>query len=230
VPRDHQSELLYGNDGDAVTPDDWYDWLRNLPRDERLGVQQSLGECDDLFDRIYAVLKKSAENGESGGRSFIRARPPRMLAESERYLDECFSSSFKYLGPLRDAPKPLYPLAPAADPRDVGIRGEHTASVLELQKHERVRYISPSSFRATDVEKKTTVRTLQTAVVDWLKYLGVADSVQSRDQGKLGHELKVALSDSDATHDLTHVGVGVSQVLPILVTCLLADRDSTLVF
>ena len=38
------------------------------------------------------------------------------------------------------------------------------------------------------------------------------------------------LSNSDSMHDLTHVGVGVSQVLPILVMCLLADADSTLVF
>ena len=31
-------------------------------------------------------------------------------------------------------------------------------------------------------------------------------------------------------HDLTHVGVGVSQVLPILVMCLLAEPDTTLIF
>ncbi len=48
--------------------------------------------------------------------------------------------------------------------------------------------------------------------------------------GKLGHELKVALANSEAKHDLTHVGVGVSQVIPILVICLLAEADSTLVF
>src|SRR5690606_11559694 len=58
----------------------------------------------------------------------------------------------------------------------------------------------------------------------------VAATVESQDKGKLGHELKVGLSSSDYTHDLTHVGVGVSQVLPILVMCLLAESDSTLVF
>ncbi|HUS84501.1 MAG TPA: DUF3696 domain-containing protein, partial [Anaerolineales bacterium] len=31
-------------------------------------------------------------------------------------------------------------------------------------------------------------------------------------------------------HDLTHVGVGVSQVLPILVASLLAEPDTTLIF
>ena len=66
--------------------------------------------------------------------------------------------------------------------------------------------------------------------MDWLKHLGVAESYESIDRGRLGHELKVGLSNSDSRHDLTHVGVGVSQVLPILVMCLLAYEGSTLVF
>jgi len=48
--------------------------------------------------------------------------------------------------------------------------------------------------------------------------------------GKLGHELKVKLTDSDHEQDLMHVGVGVSQVLPILIVCLLASEDTTLIF
>jgi predicted ATPase len=42
--------------------------------------------------------------------------------------------------------------------------------------------------------------------------------------------MKVRLSAGDQPHDLTHVGVGVSQVLPIVVSCLLASRDTTLIF
>ena len=80
------------------------------------------------------------------------------------------------------------------------------------------------------VDRKTITRTLEAAVTDWLQYLGVANSVKSRDRGKLGHELKVELDNSGSLHDLTHVGVGVSQVLPILVMGLLAGTDSTLVF
>ena len=157
-------------------------------------------------------------------------RPPRLIAESTLYMDSFFSSFLKYLGPLRDAPKPLYPLAPAADPNDVGLRGEHTASILELHKNKKIRYIPAANFKAPAFDRKPVTRTLEAAVIDWLQYLGVAISVESQDQGKLGHALKVGLPNSDSTHDLTHVGVGVSQVLPILVMCLLADTDSTLVF
>ena len=85
-------------------------------------------------------------------------------------------------------------------------------------------------FAEADVAAKPVTRSLEAAVVDWLQYLGVAESVQSRDRGKFGYELKVNVSGCNQSHDLTHVGVGVSQVLPILVASLLAEPDTTLVF
>lgn len=225
----YRQESLFGSEADTLSFRSWYERLRSLPRDERLKVQQVLREREDLFDRIHQAMKAStAEKPET--HAFVQARPPRSITEATWYLDNFFASSLKYLGPLRDAPKPLYPLAPAADPHDVGLRGEHTASILELHKSKKIRYIPSANFKDPVIDRKTVTRTLEAAVIDWLQYLGVANSVKSRDQGKLGHELKVELSNSDSTHDLTHVGVGVSQVLPILVMCLLADTDSTLVF
>jgi len=148
------------------------------------------------------------------------------------YLDYFFSARVKYLGPLRDEPKALYPLAPGVDPTDVGLRGEYTAAVLDLNKGQRIRYIPTSAFRGAEVPAKpqVLVRTLEAAMLDWLQYLGVAENVQTKDRGKFGHELKVVLPGRTQAHDLTHVGVGVSQVLPILVMCLLAEPDTTLIF
>lgn len=217
------------SDFETITVMSWYEKLRNLPRDVRIKILRALRERDDLFSRIYQAMKASApEKPES--RDVVQERPPRLICEATRYLDYFFSSSLKYLGPLRDAPKPVYPLAPAADPYDVGIRGEHTASILELHKSKKIHYIPSANFKEAEVDRKTITRTLEAAVTDWLQYLGVANSVKSRDRGKLGHELKVELDNSGRLHDLTHVGVGVSQVLPILVMGLLAGTDSTLVF
>ena len=225
----NQQELLPGFESGILTLRAWHRRLLGLPRDVRLKIQQVLRECEDLFDRIHATMKKSTME-KSVPPDVAHLRPPHLIAEAMWYLDNFFSSSLKYLGPLRDAPKPLYPLAPAADPHDVGLRGEHTASILELHKNKKIRYIPSAYFQDPAIDPKTITQTLEAAVIDWLQYLGVASSVKSRDQGKLGHELKVGLSNSDSSHDLTHVGVGVSQVLPILVMCLLADTDSTLVF
>ncbi|MES9933565.1 MAG: DUF3696 domain-containing protein [Candidatus Sedimenticola sp. PURPLELP] len=224
-----KQESLFGSEPKSMSLRAWHARLRTLSRDEQVRIQQALRDSDGLFKQILHAMKET-EASESDAQAFVQNRPPRMIAEAAWYLDNFFSSSLKYLGPLRDAPKPLYPLAPAADPRDVGLRGEHTASILDLHKKRQIQYIQSSNFESPVIERKIVTRTLEAAVIDWLQYLGVATSVQSTDQGKLGHELKVGLSNSDGTHDLTHVGVGVSQVLPILVMCLLADDDSTLVF
>lgn len=225
----YRQKSLFGSEYETLSFRKWYERLRSLSTKEHLKVQQALREREDLFERIYTAMKAStAEKSET--HAFVQNRPPHLITEAVWYLDNFFASKLKYLGPLRDAPKPLYPLAPAADPHDVGLRGEHTASILELHKNKKIRYIPSANFKDPDIKRDKVIRTLEAAVIDWLQYLGVASSVQSRDQGKLGHELKVSLSNSDRTHDLTHVGVGVSQVLPILVMCLLADTDSTLVF
>lgn len=67
-------------------------------------------------------------------------------------------------------------------------------------------------------------------MLDWLQYMGVVSDVLTLDKGKLGHELRVSVGEGGILCDLTHVGVGVSQVVPIVVSALLADEGSTLIF
>lgn len=203
-----------------------YTTLRHLNRRLRMEVQRVLAEAEEFEGFVRDALRR--ERGME--RAVLPFRPPGILGEAAGYLDEFFSTSVRYLGPLRDEPKSLYPLAPTADPSDVGLRGEHTAAVLELHKNRSVQYIPTSAFAGTEIVTSPKSRSLEVAVVDWLQYLGVAENVESRDRGKFGHELTVKISGTERTHDLTHVGVGVSQVLPILVACLLAEPDTTLIF
>jgi len=144
------------------------------------------------------------------------------------FIQEFFINEIKYLGPLRDEPKPLYPLMPSADDKDIGLRGEFTAAVLNLHKTDQITYIPSASFKSPAVSNLWTERTLESAVTDWLDYLDVAESVKTFDRGKIGHEMKVYMPGSSMAHDLTHVGVGVSQVLPILVICLLAKPNTVI--
>jgi predicted ATPase len=166
-------------------------------------------------------------------RGIVPIQPPKSLLDAGNYLRSFFSQSVKYLGPLRDEPRSLYPIVPNMNPTEVGLHGEYTAAVLNYHSKLRVSIIPPSIFEnATDFHFKKPVKvtqTLETAVIDWLKYLGVAESVETHDRGKHGHELKVTTLGTRTPQDLTHVGVGVSQVLPILVMCLLAKPDSTLI-
>jgi predicted ATPase len=147
------------------------------------------------------------------------------------YVTNFFTERLKYLGPLRDEPKAIYPLAGYNDPKDIGFRGEYTAAVLDNNKTSLVTYIPSSQFPfSSQAEIKPVSARLVDAVRDWLEYLGIASKVATEDKGKLGHELTIATSGHTNFHDLTHVGVGVSQALPIVVLSLLADTGSSLIF
>ncbi|MBN2137805.1 MAG: DUF3696 domain-containing protein [Sedimentisphaerales bacterium] len=203
--------------------------LRRFHPRIRMELRKRLAE-DDSFEELVIKSVREGRNGSKEEPAIIQLRVPRPIAEASSYIDQFFATSVRYLGPLRDEPKSLYPLSPTADPLDIGIKGEHTAAVLELHKNRLIRYIPTSAFVKSEIDLKPTSRSLEKAVVDWLQYLGIADQVTSRDRGKFGHELTVAIDGSKRQNDLTHVGVGVSQVLPILVASLLAEPDTTLIF
>jgi predicted ATPase len=155
--------------------------------------------------------------------------PGESLGEAVDYTRDFFIRQIRYLGPLREEPKALYPLQSTADPQDVGLHGEQTAAVLHRFRLAEVRYVPTSHFIEKRTELDVRQTTLEEAVFDWLRYLDVARDVDTADEGKFGYGLRVKMQGSEISHDLTHVGVGVSQVLPIVVMCLLANRDTTIV-
>lgn len=189
-------------------------------------VTGTIDELEDLRLELMAILSKDGVQ-----EVFRKMLPiPEELQPACRRCAEWFSSSVKYLGPLRDDPKPLYPLVSNINPSDVGLRGEHTASVFHSHREKIIEFLSPDNFKLPRITPIRSKRTLKFAVFEWLKYLGVATALETQDKGKLGHEMQVRLHDDDLPHDLTHVGVGVSQVLPIVVSCLLAEPDTMLIF
>jgi predicted ATPase len=224
---DRQSALFGAGSGMPVP--EWADRIRQMTFDKRRELRRSLADWPELQAIIVNSLRSERKESEYQYQ-LLPYRLPADLMNASAYLTTFFSSSVKYLGPLRDEPKPLYPLAAHADPTDVGLRGEMSAAVLNLHRERKIRYIPSSEFGKQPFKPSAVVRSLEVAVNDWLKYLGVAETARSVDKGKLGHELKVSLAEGRPNQDLTHVGVGVSQVLPILVMSLIADRDATLIF
>lgn len=115
--------------------------------------------------------------------------------------------------------------------QDIGYGGEHTAAIL--QKRVKVVYaaVPPFSTRKTpktidSVPIKEGL--LSSAVQTWLRHLGLAHSVESvriekSDRSRL--RLMVTPPGQDA-HNITEVGFGVSQVLPIITAGLLQQKDS----
>lgn len=128
-------------------------------------------------------------------------------------------SSVAYLGPLRDRPVRLYRWS-GEEPEHVGWRGERTVDAL-LAGRNRVFNVSRGAKR----------RPLQEVVAQWLETLGIISSfeVAPIGEGRDEYEVRVQTPGRAHTVNLTDVGFGVSQVLPVIVECFYAAPHSTLI-
>src|SRR6266568_2085288 len=90
------------------------------------------------------------------------------------------------------------------------------------------RYHMDRSFVAMERRKETFVE----AVARWLKELGVIDSfdVVQVSKNRKDYEVRVRRTSQSAEVLITDVGVGVSQVLPVVVQCFYAAPGSTVIF
>jgi predicted ATPase len=143
---------------------------------------------------------------------------------TEAELKGYFTEYLYHLGPLRDEPKNLYASDLPVSMADVGKRGERAIACLRAFGTESVLSPSPAS---TGFQLKTA--TLGEAVIAWGRFLGVYDQIEVKAETKYGTVCKVATDRAGEAvrADLTNVGVGVSQVLPVLVLCLAMPVGST---
>lgn len=127
-----------------------------------------------------------------------------------------------YIGPLRDDPRVVSPLTEELGKNlPIGRKGEKAASVLLSSAREINLFGFPE-------ENKLREASLAEAVSSWARYLGVAGEVHVANMQKLGVSLHVVTDDIDE-RDLTMVGVGASQAIPILVGVLTARRGAAVI-
>lgn len=201
---------------------DWLDFLGGLED----STQRSLIE---FIDKHRASLQEIWYNSVDRKEQRIEEYDLKLLSPASQYLRLDLPKSIKYLKPLRNEPSAVYPFMDQEVGTNIGLKGEYTAAVLHANKERRIKYPKPHLNERQEFSWSNTNATLQDACHDWLSYLGVVKNVETIDKGKLGYELKVKISENDRPQDLTHVGVGVSQILPILVMCLLAESDNILI-
>lgn len=222
IIRKKDLKISLGNIQESMPLSFWQGLIESIDREDQVKLRASIREEESALRR--AILS-------DGNSSFtMRENLIKLDALSAaEYFDTFFSSRVYYLGPLRDEPKALYPFATSVSPFDIGLKGEHTAALLEIHRDRTINYLPSGCFVDPEIRNEPEECDLLTAVVDWLQYMDVAVGVRTEDKGKLGYELKIVQS-SEVAHDLTHVGVGVSQVLPIIVMSLLAPAGSVLIF
>lgn len=138
-------------------------------------------------------------------------------------------SNFRYIGPLREAPKRFYLFD---DPRriDIGIKGENTALVLALEQENQIPQYYRCIYQGKQIEKfelRESDRMLE-AVNWWLLECMKLPEIKSVVSLR-GTINQVKLNSSGVEVSLPDVGFGVSQILPILVECLRVKKGETII-
>ena len=222
----HVNDLLIGmqyikrsDSFEGESPAEFANFIASLPSK----VDQDQDSLPIPLQDLFSLLLSRYVKSDAIHHAMELAPISRSIQAGVRALDQFFSSRVKYLGPLRDDPRVLYSLPAGPDPSDVGVKGQYTAAVLDRHKTRMVRLINPASG---EQEKST----LEQAVATWLRHMGMLQAVSTSEAGKLGYRLGVQIEGIKKPLDLTTVGVGVSQVLPILVMALLADQGTLLIF
>ena len=134
-----------------------------------------------------------------------------------------FTSKIRYLGPLRADPSLTQrSFAPTSQLDDVGFKGEYAAVVYQYNQLATIDWYNP-------YREQVEQGTLQEALNTWVRYVDVANQVRTEEAGNIGVAWKILVKENQRAHILSEVGVGISQILPILVMGLLAPSSTFLI-
>ena len=156
------------------------------------------------------------------GEEFEPSRGPANLLElGGGAVARFFSDRVVYLGPLRQDPQVLYLSVPTDKPGYVGTKGEFAFAVLHRDAEREI--LCPLTTGGT------ARMPLRAAVNHWLDAFEMAAGIETIDRPRLGLEPRISISDVKRPLDMTAVGVGVSQLVPVLVMGLHATPGTVLV-
>ena len=138
------------------------------------------------------------------------------MRDTASFIPQYFQDWVLYLGPLREDPRVTYPHAIAGSTHmPLGRKGESTASVLLQSTTRRLR--SPIGAERYPLPSDIGTPSLQQSVSAWVRKFGLGESLYVSDKDRYGVGFTID------KRDLTSVGTGVSQILPVIVLCLMAQ-------
>jgi predicted ATPase len=180
----------------------------------------------EFYGQLIAVLSKRfapvTNDREGLGVELARGdEETDTLVYATQELVNFFTGHVRYLGPLRAEPGQVQGFALSNQLDDVGPRGEHAAAVFHAHADRPVEWWDP-------VRNKTVSTSLHDAVDFWLQHLDVAMDASTEDRGQAGVSWRIQPKPGSRHRTLSSVGVGVSQVLPILVLGLLVSEGAML--
>lgn len=200
-------------------------WFKSL----KLGRKKRTVTIGDKLKEI--IIRNISEESSQAGMSDSKGNVALEIVTNNEYVQnlergvaqiiQFFTSKIRYLGPLRADPQSAQRFAPSSELDDVGAKGEYAAAVYDANQNAPIKWYDPFN-------EKTEQGTLKEALDTWLSYLEVANKVIIQMAGQSGVSWQVVHREGHKALPLTAVGVGVSQILPILVMGLLSPSDTLL--
>lgn len=129
---------------------------------------------------------------------------------------EKFFSSLHYLGPLRSKTERIYSWS-GLNPETVGHAGENTIPAILAARDRKINFGHHQHYKLFEI-----------AIAQELEYMELIDEFKVKPllEQRQQYEVKVRVTGSKSWVDLPDVGFGVSQVLPVLVQCFYAPKNS----
>lgn len=125
-----------------------------------------------------------------------------------------------YLGPIREYPQRTY-IWGGEHPTNVGLKGELAVAAIIAAKNEKQR-VYQGRGKQPHLEER---------IASWLVELGLAHSFETRPLVRGGSQYEVRIKRHEHSPEvlITDLGIGVSQILPVLVLCYYVDEGSTII-
>jgi predicted ATPase len=196
-------------------------WLRYLKTDDKkMAFSSRIQEmiADDILQKISVKDSKVIYGLETAVNDPYIANIEQAMKQIARF----FTSQIRYLGPIRaDSATVRRTFAPSSQLDEVGDNGEYAAVVYQYNQFAQIEWYNPYT---NQLEQGT----LQNALDNWSQYLGVAEEVRTEMSRSMGVAWKVVIKRGQKARTLPEVGVGVGQILPVLVMGLLSPSNSLL--
>jgi predicted ATPase len=124
-----------------------------------------------------------------------------------------------YLGPLRDYPSRSYTWSGEV-PSDAGQFGERAVEALLAARDRKL----SRAYKARS-------EPFEAVIARWLRQMGLIEEFETRPIAQHRKEYEVIIRTQGSKHrvNLTDVGFGLSQVLPVLVECFYVPANSTVI-
>jgi predicted ATPase len=197
-------------------------WYRSIIRQKKRGMRTEILE---IITQGISEASSQIDSGNEKGKEAIEAITNNIYVENLEkavgQITQFFTSRIRYLGPLRADPQAAQRFAPSSELDDVGAKGEYAAAVYDANQMAPTEWFNP-------LKKSVERNTLKVALDTWVRYLGVANEVKIQVAGQSGVSWQVVHIEGHKALPLTAIGVGVSQILPILVMGLLAPNNTLL--